>query len=349
MSCRRLRSKKQECNFSPRDKNARAGQQPGSRRPLGDDPCEKGAACARRISNGTSHRRMQRRFDRLTDHLLQSTQPPHPQPSAMAAAAAAAAATVAPAPGSASVLRVALSNGVEMPAMAFGCVKAKETVAAALVAGYTHLDTAHVYRGSSGTAGGSEEDIGELHREGAWQRAGARDATFITTKTSSHSLNSYMWNVDEDATAGVLAEFDGCLRRLGVDCVDCLLLHWPGPPRAGREGLPNTLSADQHAKKRLAMCALLFVPLLSSLRRALDRRVIGMTRWSHAETFHLPLLVVGEGRGLEQIYAKGNARSIGVSNFTVDHLERMLPFASVRPMVNQIECHTRCAQRALVE
>jgi diketogulonate reductase-like aldo/keto reductase len=40
---------------------------------------------------------------------------------------------------------------------------------------------------------------------------------------------------------------------------------------------------------------------------------------------------------LEQLYAEGRARSIGVSNFLVRHLDELLAQASVPPAVNQIE------------
>ena len=40
-------------------------------------------------------------------------------------------------------------------------------------------------------------------------------------------------------------------------------------------------------------------------------------------------------------------RAIGVSNFTVDHLTRLLDVASVVPAVNQIEVHPYFAQRAV--
>eukprot|EP01050_Picozoa_sp_SAG11_P042629 SAG11_NODE_19734_length_460_cov_0.570637_2_plen_71_part_01 len=41
-------------------------------------------------------------------------------------------------------------------------------------------------------------------------------------------------------------------------------------------------------------------------------------------------------RAMEAIYARGEARAIGVSNFTRTHLEALLPNCVVRPMVNQI-------------
>jgi 2,5-diketo-D-gluconate reductase A len=52
-------------------------------------------------------------------------------------------------------------------------------------------------------------------------------------------------------------------------------------------------------------------------------------------------------RAMEKIYAEGLARAIGVSNFTVETLQRLLDTADVVPAVNQIELHPQLAQRQL--
>ncbi len=50
-------------------------------------------------------------------------------------------------------------------------------------------------------------------------------------------------------------------------------------------------------------------------------------------------------RALEQLLADGKVRAIGVSNFMVDHLTRLLDATSVVPAVNQIEVHPYFQQR----
>lgn len=50
----------------------------------------------------------------------------------------------------------------------------------------------------------------------------------------------------------------------------------------------------------------------------------------------------------EDIYRRGDARVIGVSNFTREHLEPLFETASVAPMVNQIELHPYCRNADLV-
>ena len=50
-------------------------------------------------------------------------------------------------------------------------------------------------------------------------------------------------------------------------------------------------------------------------------------------------------RALETLLADGKVRAIGVSNFMVNHLSRLLDCATVVPAVNQIEVHPYFAQR----
>ena len=49
-------------------------------------------------------------------------------------------------------------------------------------------------------------------------------------------------------------------------------------------------------------------------------------------------------RALETLLADGKVRAIGVSNFMVEHLERLLEHATVVPAINQIEQHPYFAQ-----
>ena len=50
-------------------------------------------------------------------------------------------------------------------------------------------------------------------------------------------------------------------------------------------------------------------------------------------------------RALEELLADGKVRAIGVSNFMVEHLTKLLDRATVVPAVNQIECHPYFQQR----
>jgi diketogulonate reductase-like aldo/keto reductase len=54
-------------------------------------------------------------------------------------------------------------------------------------------------------------------------------------------------------------------------------------------------------------------------------------------------------RALVQLQKDGLVRSIGVSNFTPEHLERIIDDTGVTPAVNQVEMHPRFPQAALRE
>jgi diketogulonate reductase-like aldo/keto reductase len=54
-------------------------------------------------------------------------------------------------------------------------------------------------------------------------------------------------------------------------------------------------------------------------------------------------------RRLEQIYAKGQARAIGVSNYTIRHLEEMKKLYKIIPAVNQVEMSVFLQQPELAQ
>ncbi|KAJ1662601.1 hypothetical protein EV178_005756 [Coemansia sp. RSA 1646] len=53
-------------------------------------------------------------------------------------------------------------------------------------------------------------------------------------------------------------------------------------------------------------------------------------------------------RALENLYKQGKVRAIGVSNYTRTHLQEMMEYAQIMPMVNQCELHPLCPQTDLL-
>ena len=112
---------------------------------------------------------------------------------------------------------ITLNNGVEIPQLGFGNFQVAEdqaeaVVSAALEAGYRSIDTARIYDNERATGA-------------AIAASGIpRDELFVTTK---------LWNSDQgfDST---LAAFEGSRARLGLDVVDCYLIHWPTSDQAAR-------------------------------------------------------------------------------------------------------------------
>ena len=107
---------------------------------------------------------------------------------------------------------VTLANGVAMPRLGLGTWPMKGAgavagVASALRLGYRLLDTAENYE--------NEEAVGEGIRTSGVPRA----EVFVTTKFNRQ------WHSVDGAREACMAS----LRRLGLDRIDLLLVHWPNP------------------------------------------------------------------------------------------------------------------------
>ena len=170
--------------------------------------------------------------------------------------------------------RYQLNDGHSVPVVGFGTypLRGKEGVEAmvhALEAGYRLLDTAVNY--------GNEEEVGEAVR-----RSGlAREDVQVTTKIPGrhHEFDQAIGSVEES------------LRRLRVDYLDLVLIHWPNP-RVGK--------------------------------------------------------YVEAWRALVELRERGLVRSIGVSNFTEQHLRAVIEDTGVTPAVNQVELHPYLPQQDML-
>jgi diketogulonate reductase-like aldo/keto reductase len=111
-----------------------------------------------------------------------------------------------------------LPSGDELPAVGAGTWNirgdtVRESVRAALDAGYAHVDTAEGYR--------NEAEIGDVLAEYD------REDVFLTSKVLPSNLNY----------ESVLEACEASLDRLGVDALDLYLVHWPNPAISLRETL----------------------------------------------------------------------------------------------------------------
>lgn len=52
-------------------------------------------------------------------------------------------------------------------------------------------------------------------------------------------------------------------------------------------------------------------------------------------------------KAMEKLYKDGQVKSIGVCNFEIEHLERLLTECEVKPVLNQVECHPYLVQQDL--
>ncbi|KAG7281524.1 hypothetical protein CRUP_007558 [Coryphaenoides rupestris] len=160
-----------------------------------------------------------------------------------------------------------LNDGNRMPILGLGTWKG--AVAAAISAGYRHIDTAYYYQ--------NEADVGRAIRSMIRQGVIRREDMFITTK---------------------------------LDYVDLYLVHFPvGLKKVGDEFLPM----------------------------------------KDGEMLTTDIDYLDVWRGMEALQSCGKAKSIGVSNFNILQLERLVALARVTPAVNQVELHPYLAQTEMVE
>lgn len=107
---------------------------------------------------------------------------------------------------------IALRNGVAMPQLGLGTwpmddAEATRAVSGALQMGYRLIDTAENYRNEAGVGAG-------IRASGV-----ARDQLFVTTK----------FNREWHSAEGPRQACEASLKRLGLDYIDLLLIHWPNP------------------------------------------------------------------------------------------------------------------------
>lgn len=107
---------------------------------------------------------------------------------------------------------VELANGVRLPRRGFGTAPmqgevAERAVAEAITAGYRLIDTAEHYE--------NEEAVGRGLRASGVDR----DELWVTTKFDRP------WHSEE----GPSQALDASARRLGLEVIDLLLIHWPNP------------------------------------------------------------------------------------------------------------------------
>ena len=158
-----------------------------------------------------------------------------------------------------------LNDGLVVPQIGFGTypLKGEEGIRAMLSAleqGYRLIDSAVNYE--------NEEEVGEAVRRSGLER----EEILVTTKVPGRFHEKSL----------AIASVEDSLRRLRLDILDLVLIHWPNPSQE---------------------------------------------------------LFVDAWRGLVECRERGLVRSIGVSNFTAQHLGDIIAATGVTPSVNQIEMH----------
>lgn len=126
-------------------------------------------------------------------------------------------------------------------------------------------------------------------------------------------ITSKIWNTKHRPDL-LIKDVQNTLKQLRLDYLDLLLIHWPisFQSREDDEFMPK----DENGKIILEQ-----------------------------------IDIVETWRGMEQAYEMGLAKHIGVSNFSIEHIERIRydPDVKYQPYCNQVEAHLYMQQTPMVE
>lgn len=207
---------------------------------------------------------------------------------------------------------------IDMPIIGFGTYKfksgsgeAETAVINALQVGYRSVDTAFIYGGEQ-----TEKEVG---------RAIIRALSVSGNKLSRRDifLTTKQWRAYHGYEPTMQC-FQKSLVKLQTDYIDLYLIHWPGPAY-------NTMN-----RRKDVMAESPDGPFVY----AKQGHELDQIQHLRSETW----------RAMEDLLYQGKCRAIGVSNFTIRHLEALKKTARVwPPAVNQIECHPYNPQTELVE
>lgn len=169
--------------------------------------------------------------------------------------------------------------GLDIPSIGLGTMRllgeeCRRAVGDALAAGYRHIDTARKY--------GNEEDVGAALRSSGV----SRDEILLVTK---------LWH-DELSTDAVRVAVADSLRRLEVDYLDVLLVHWPSRQVPLSETMEALVRAKEEGQARRIGVANFPASLFEQV--ADTPGLIGNQVEYHPYLSQAPLLSIARDQGL---------------------------------------------------
>ena len=204
---------------------------------------------------------------------------------------------------------VKLNNGVSMPCIGFGTYKLNKKLTTSKI--QTALEAGYQMLDTAYVYGGQKTEglVGEALQKSLESNSNF-NKPFITTKVWRNH-HGY------EQTTQCLQE---SLNRLQLNQVDLVLIHWPGP-------------AYDSQKKREMQENNNYNPVKAVQDGQEDIASLRLETW----------------RALEDAYLQGYCRAIGVSNYSIKHLEKLISWKDIRikPMVNQVEMHPYYNQKEL--
>ncbi|GMM28999.1 D-arabinose 1-dehydrogenase (NAD(P)(+)) [Martiniozyma asiatica (nom. inval.)] len=214
---------------------------------------------------------------------------------------------------------IKLNSGAIIPAVGFGTASADSdtfplAVKAAVLSGYRHIDTAWYYK--------TEKMIGTVLSQLLKSDQVKRSELFITSKVWPN-----YWDAPEESLEMSLSD-------LQIDYVDMLLQHWPicFAKHEVEEPVFDT-NADLSAIEKIGT------------RKERDSIPEVDGKFDYAKDGDYLITY----KKILALRETGKVKTVGVSNFTVEMLERIIKETGVTPAVNQVELHPQLPQLELYE
>lgn len=156
-------------------------------------------------------------------------------------------------------------------------------------------------------------------------------------------LGTFLLGPGAQAVRSILWAFEA-----GYRLVDTSLAYW-NEPEVGEALRRSVLAREEvFVTSKLENADHGYDSTLAACERSLDNLGVDyldlyLVHWP------VPGVRLETWRAMERLYTEGLCRAVGVSNYTIRHLEELLAAASVVPAVNQVECHPFLQQAALLE
>jgi glycerol 2-dehydrogenase (NADP+) len=217
---------------------------------------------------------------------------------------------------------IPLNTGATIPALGLGTWQSapgevKKAVIHAIESGYRHIDCAFCYQ--------NEDEVGDALQDVIKRGIVKREELFITSK---------LWcTFHTRAEEGLQKSLD----MLKTPYVDLYLMHWPVPMNPN--GAPfHSSQYSYQPKYELIFTCIGNHPLFPKLpdgSRDIDHSTSHIQTWKNLESL------------IQQHPDK--VKAIGVANYSVKYLQKLLAQATVTPAVNQIENHPLLPQQEIVD
>ncbi|XP_055320008.1 1,5-anhydro-D-fructose reductase-like [Sitodiplosis mosellana] len=209
---------------------------------------------------------------------------------------------------------IQLNDGHLIPALGLGTNQVKtaegeQAVKDAIDIGYRHIDTAYLY--------GNEKEVGNAIRAKIAEGVIKREDIYVTTK---------LWNTFHEP-AIVAKAFQKSLYNLNISYVDLYLIHFP----VGYQRISKTTNLTAKEIDDVQ------IDDINPFPHDADGKSLA-TNVDYLDTY----------RAMEDLVKTGLVRSLGVSNFNSQQLDRLISAANIKPVVNQVECHPNLNQNKLI-